>query len=496
MLGQRTNLSLQQKLSPRQIQLMNLVQLSVTELEQRLKEELESNPALEEGVSQDEDSRNEDILDFERAEERTYELDEYLQSYIEEDPSSYNQSSERTEPDTARAMAVEQQSFFEYLEQQLAGLDFQDEAERTLAAQIVGSIGDDGYLQRKPSAIADDLLLYHDLEFRQEEVLKMLQRIQRFDPPGVGAQDLRECLLIQLDLLIEQDELLSDAQLADMVLARRILREHFEAFSKKHYDKLLQKLEVDEDELRDALQEVLRLNPKPASAFGGNTSSTSSQAIIPDFVISKEDQQLELRLTARNAPQLRLNDHYQQLLADLRNRRKEEAKLNKADREAARFIKEKTENARWFIDALQQRYQTLYSVMHQILRYQEGFFLSGDDKQLRPMILKDIAEPTGLDISTVSRVANSKFVQTEYGTFPLKYFFSEGMTNTDGEEISTIEVKNVLREIIAAEDKRKPLNDTKLQKVLAEKGYEIARRTVAKYREQLGLPVARLRKEL
>ncbi|MEM6397993.1 MAG: RNA polymerase factor sigma-54 [Bacteroidota bacterium] len=495
MLGQTTKLAQQQKLSPRQIQLMNLVQLSVTELEQRLKEELESNPALEE-VSPADLDRNERDDDYNNDDERNYELDEYLESYIEDDPSSYNQSSERSEPDVARALAVEERSFFEYLEEQLANLDFRSEAERTLAEQIVGSIGEDGYLRRRIDAIADDLLLYHDLDVTKAQVLSMLERIQAFDPPGVGARDLRECLLIQIDQKLDREEGYSTARIADLTLAQRILDKHFDAFSKKHYDKLMLALNADEDELRDAMAEILRLNPKPASAYTTPSGAGTSQTVIPDFIINKNEDQLELRLTARNAPQLKLNDQYQSMLAQLRRDRKEAMKASKADREATKFIQQKTDSARWFIDALQQRFQTLYSVMHQILRYQESFFLSGDEKQLRPMILKDIAGPTGLDISTVSRVANSKYVQTPYGTFALKKFFSEGMTRSDGEEISTIEIKKVLAEIVAAEDKRKPLSDGKLQKALEEKGYPIARRTVAKYREQLNLPVARLRKEL
>ncbi|MEL6392921.1 MAG: RNA polymerase factor sigma-54 [Bacteroidota bacterium] len=495
MLGQTTKLAQQQKLSPRQIQLMNLVQLSVVELEQRLKEELEANPALEE-ISPAEADRTSREDEYGDAEERNYELDEYLESYIEDDPSSYNQSNERSEPDAARALAIEERSFFEYLEEQLANLDFQNEDERTLAEQIVGSIGEDGYLRRRIDAISDDLLLYHDLDIRREQVLDMLKRIQSFDPPGVGARDLRECLLIQINQKLDRDENLPSARIADLTLAQRILEKHFEAFSKKHYEKLIHSLDADEDELRDAMAEILRLNPKPASAYTTPSGAGTSQTVIPDFIINKNEDQLELRLTARNAPQLKLNDQYQDMLAQLRRDRKEAAKATKSEREAAKFIQEKSENARWFIDALQQRFQTLYSVMHQILRYQEPFFRSGDEKQLRPMILKDIAEPTGLDISTISRVANSKYVQTPYGTFALKKFFSEGMTKSDGEEISTIEIKKVLAEIIAAEDKRKPMSDGKLQEALEEKGYPIARRTVAKYREQLNLPVARLRKEL
>lgn len=489
MLGQYTKLSQQQKLSPRQIQLMQLVQLPLTALEERIEQELESNPALEEYAAK-EQQEGENFEAQENSQEGdTYEFDEYVQSYIDDDPGSY-QNRLQGEEEEYRPEAVQQQSFFEFVERQLGNLDLKSERERTIAEQLVGSLDDDGYLNRKLTAISDDLLLYNDLDVSRSELQQMLKSIQGLEPPGVGARDLRECLLIQLNRKIDEEDYQNDAQLADYYLARRIIDEQFEAFSKKHYDKLIDKLEADEDEVRDALREILRLNPKPASGFaprGGNPSQT----VIPDFLVKNNNGNLELELAQRRRPPLRVSKRYEKLLRDYTAA----AKAGK-DQDAIIFIKDKLDSAKWFIEAIQQRQRTLEGVMREIMRIQQDYFLTGDDKRLRPMILKDIAEPLGLDISTISRVVNSKYVQTEYGNFLLKKFFSEGMTNEDGEEVSTIEIKKVLGEIIAAEDKRKPFNDSQLQAALKEKGYAIARRTVAKYREQLGLPVARLRKEL
>lgn len=487
MLGQYTKLSQQQKLSPRQIQLMQLVQLPLTALEERIEQELESNPALEEVTGE---TPNED--DFrEPASEREdpYEFDEYIQGYIDDDPGSY-QNRQSGEEEIYRPEAVQQQSFFEFLDRQLQSLDLKTERDRTIAEQLVGSLDDDGYLGRKLTAIADDLLLYNNLDVRQSELKTILAAIQELDPSGVAARDLRECLLIQLNRKIKEEDYQNDAQLADLFLARNIISEQFEAFSKKHYDKLIDRFEADEDEIRDALKEILRLNPKPASGFAPRGGSIS-QTVIPDFLVRNNNGNLELSLTQRRRPPLRLSRRYEKLLQEYQ-------KADKAgkSKDTVAFIKDKLDSARWFIEAIQQRQQTLEGVMYQIMGIQKDFFLTGDKKRLRPMILKDIAGPLGLDISTISRVVNSKYVQTEYGTFLLKTFFSEGMTNEEGEEVSTIQIKNVLQEIIAAEDKRKPLNDSKLQAALKEKGYPIARRTVAKYRESLGLPVARLRKEL
>lgn len=486
MLGQFTKISQQHTLSPRQIQLMQLIQLPLTALEERIEQELEANPALEEGNERPQDD---DYQQPEAEREDPYEFDEYLQGYIEDDPGSY-QNRLAGEEEPYRPEAVQQQSFYEFIERQLQSLDLRNDRQRLMAEQIVGSLDDDGYLSRKLGAIADDILVYQEQEVSRDELRAMLKRIQELDPPGVGARDLRECLYIQLNRKIEEEDYQDDAQLADLYLARKIIDKQFEAFSKKHYDKLIERFAADEDEIRDALSEILRLNPKPASGFsprGGNPSQT----VIPDFIITNNDGELELTLTRRRRPPLRVSRRYERLLEEYQLA----GKAGKSQ-DAIAFIKDKLDAARWFIDAIQQRQRTLEGVIREIMRLQHDFFLTGDEKRLRPMILKDIADPLGLDISTISRVVNSKYVQTEYGTYLLKKFFSEGMTNEEGEEVSTIRIKKVLREIVAAEDKRKPLNDSKLQAALKEKGYPIARRTVAKYREQLGLPVARLRKEL
>lgn len=497
MLRQTISQKMLQKLSPQQIQLMKLLQIPTVTLEQRIKEELEANPALEEGEIPETDEYASELDGEEGPSEEAYELDEYIQDYIDDDPSSYKTQGERNSADEEEKqvpLAV-QDSFHEHLESQLGQLDDLSEREELIALQIIGSIDQDGYLRRDPQSIVDDLMFSQNLFVNEEEVLDLLKKIQRFDPPGVGARDLQECLLLQLDLKLALDRELPAAIFADLVLARRIIDEHFEAFSKKHYDKLIRQIDADEEELRDALREVLRLNPKPASGYSVG-SSRSAQYVVPDFLIHNRDGELELELNARNAPELRINDQYRDMLKHYRASARQKKGTSRRDRETAMFIKQKIDSAKWFIDAIRQRQQTLYSTMYAIMQYQYDYFLSGDEKRLRPMILKDIADITGLDISTVSRVANSKFVQTEFGTQRLKDFFSESLSTQEGEEVSTIEVKKVLGEIVDAENKRKPLSDEKLKNLLRDRGYDIARRTVAKYREQLNIPVARLRKEL
>jgi RNA polymerase sigma-54 factor len=500
MLGQSQNTSLNQSFSPRQIQLMQLLQLPVMELEQRIKEELEKNPTLEEARPGDNESPDkQEEFEAKGADERNSEYDDdYFQQYMDDDPGSYQQKAGADLDDYAApgSYTANETSFFEYLMDQLMSLEFESHQEILIGKQIIGNLNDDGYLGRTLSAIADDLLINYHLDVRKPEIERVLKVVQTLEPAGLAARDLRECLLLQLDSKIEDGEDLDIMVYADLILARTIIREHFELFTKKHYDKLREKLDVDEDELRDALGEILRLNPKPASGLMGAAGGRAAQAVVPDFILNMVDGKFRLQLTARNAPDLRVNDHYQQMLAEYRRKQKEAGKLSTAQKQAAGFIRQNIDSATWFIEAIQQRQQTLFSVMHAILRYQDGYFRTGDIAMLRPMILKDIAEVTELDISTISRVANSKYIQTDFGTFSLRKFFSEGMTNQEGEEVSTTQIKKVLGEIIAAENKRKPLADGKLQKALAEAGYEIARRTVAKYREQLGLPVARLRKEL
>ena len=498
MLGQSLKQSQLQKLSPRQIQLMQLMQLPLYELEQRVKEELERNPTLEEATPEPLDGpADHDAQEAERQQDDPFEMEELFQQYIDDDPTNYQQNGSSDETyDAPGSYTADESSFFEYLEGQLANLEFGDPLDRVIALQIIGNLDDDGYLQRLPSAISDDLLINYDVEVDTRRIKDVLRVVQSLDPPGLAARNLRECLLLQLNHKVDNGGELDAFQFADLVLAQTIIRDHFELFTKKHYDKLQEKLQVDEDELRDALGEILKLNPKPASGLSGRAGGRAARVVVPDFLVTVQDGELKLRLTARNAPDLKINDYYQQQLAEYRRKQKESGKLTTAQKQAAGFIRQNIDSASWFIEAIQQRQQTLYSVMHAIVRYQDQFFRTGDLKTLRPMILKDIAGPTELDISTVSRVVNSKFVQTDFGTYSLRDFFSEGMTNEEGEEVSTTQVKKVLGEIIAAEDKRKPLNDSKLQKQLKEAGYDIARRTVAKYREQLGLPVARLRKEL
>lgn len=502
MLGHSQNQSQNQSFSPRQIQLMQLLQLPVMELEQRIKEELEKNPTLEEAHSAEvETPDKQEDFETEGADERNSEYDDdYFQQYMEDDPGSYQQKAGADADDYAApgSYTADETSFFEYLMDQLMGLEFESHQEVLIGKQIIGNLNDDGYLGRALGAIADDLLINYHLDVKKSEIERVLKIVQTLEPAGLAARDLRECLLLQLASKIEDGE---DGDIdimvyADMILGQTIIRDHFELFTKKHYEKLREKLEVDEDELRDALGEILRLNPKPASGLLGAAGGRAAQAVVPDFVLNTVDDEFRLQLTARNAPDLRVNDHYQKMLAEYRRKQKEAGKLSKAQKQAAGFIRQNIDSATWFIEAIQQRQQTLFSVMHAILRYQEGYFKTGDTATLRPMILKDIAEVTELDISTISRVANSKYIQTDFGTFSLRKFFSEGMTNQEGEEVSTTQIKKVLSEIIADEDKRKPLADGKLQIALAEAGYDIARRTVAKYREQLGLPVARLRKEL
>ncbi len=508
MLKQNLSQRLLQKLSPQQIQLMKLLQIPTATLEQRIKEELEANPVLEEGEDRDEQlemakkndddtsEEGEDKEDEEILREEEFELDDYLTEYIEDDPSSYklkanNYSAE--EEEKTIPIAVEN-TFHEYLEEQLGMLELKDERELTIAKQIIGSIDDDGYLRREPEAIIDDLIFSQNINAKEEEILSLLKRIQLFDPPGVGSRDLQECLLLQLEYRDKTETEISYEDKAPLRLATRIIKDYFNEFSKKHYQKLQRYLNISEKQLKYAVDEVLRLNPKPASGHRTN-SSRGTHYIVPDFIIVNRDGELDLTLNSRNAPDLRINEHYKDMLKSYKDNHIGKRR-DKKQKEAVMFIKQKIDSAKWFIDAIRQRQQTMYKTMYSIMQYQYDFFLTGDQKKLRPMILKDIADITGLDISTVSRVANSKFVQTEFGTKRLKDFFSESLQTSSGVEVSTLEVKKILTDIIEEENKRKPYSDEKLKNMLQEKGYNIARRTVAKYREQLNVPVARLRKEL
>jgi RNA polymerase sigma-54 factor len=503
MLKQGLQQRLLQKLSPQQIQLMKLLQVPAAALEQRIKEELEINPALEEGIDEEEkelqneedsvediqETDEEEVKDFETdfdadsgddQRKDDFDIDEYM---VDEDVPYYKTNVNNTSRDEERVEIPISSlgSFQESLIAQL-GICELDGSTYQIGLQLIGSLDDDGYFRRDLDAIVDDLAFSQNVTATKEELLEVLKLVQTFDPAGVGARDLQECLLLQLERKDESDKI--------STIAKRIVREYMDEFSKKHYTKIATYLYLDDETLRDAIHEILKLNPRPGSNFAAD--SKTSETVIPDFIIANNEGVLDLSLNSKNAPDLHLSKTYTEMLQAY-SKNKTNKKTNK---EALTFVKQKVESAKWFIDAIQQRQLTLMLTMNAIMKYQKEYFLEGDEKLLKPMILKDIAEIVGLDISTVSRVANSKYVQTPYGTFLLKTFFSEGLANDAGEEVSSREVKKILSDAIASEDKIKPLPDDLLVKILKEKGYNIARRTIAKYREQLNIPVARLRKEL
>lgn len=492
MLRQSLSQKMLQKLSPQQIQLMQLLQIPTATLDQRISEELEANPALDEGDDYSEVFDLEQSTEEEKDSEEEFELDDYLKEYIEDDPISYKLKGDTfsTEEDKNIPIAVND-SFHELLEKQIGLLELEDEKQIAIAYQVIGSIDEDGYLRREPSSIIDDLMFAQNIITTEDKILDVLSMVQKFEPAGVGARDLQECLLLQLNIKLDKN---IDNHVVAKQNALKILMYHFAEFTKKHYQKLQKHLKLSESELKDAIEEILKLNPKPASAIGFS-QQRENQYIVPDFIIQNREGELELTLNGKNAPDLRINDQYMDMLKGY-NDAKKGRKPSKKQKEAVMFIKQKIDSAKWFIDAIKQRQDTLFRTMYSIMQYQYDFFTTGDDRRLKPMILKDIAEITGLDISTVSRVANSKFVQTEFGTKRLKDFFSESLMTQDGKEVSTLEVKNILSDIIVSEDKKKPLSDEKLKDHLNNRGYNIARRTIAKYREQLSIPVARLRKQL
>jgi len=496
MLKQTLSQRMVQKLSPQQIQLMKLLQIPTATLDQRIKEELESNPALEESEDYNEVFDMQDEEHNDGAEEEAFELDDYLKEYIEDDPISYKLKGDvySTEEVKNSPLSVAS-SFHDHLLAQLGMMEFDSDLDELIATQLVGSIDGDGYLRRDLSSLVDDMLFTHGVEVEVYDVERLLVDIQKMEPIGIASRDLQECLILQLRDSLDREN--RQTRKRSKELALRILMSYFEEFSKKHYERMKRSLSLSESELKDAIDEILRLNPKPASAYGASGSDRSSpnQYVVPDFIITNRDGELELRLNNKNAPDLRISDHYMEVLKGY-NDASQGRKSTKQQKEAVMFIKQKIDSAKWFIDAIKQRQATLINTMDTIMQYQLDFFETGDERRIKPMILKDIADITGLDISTVSRVANSKFVQTEFGTRRLKDFFSESMTTSGGEEVSTLEVKNILSDIIKIENKRKPLSDERLKDMLQEKGYNIARRTVAKYREQLSIPVARLRKEL
>lgn len=474
---------LEQRLSPQQIQLMKLLQVPTMELDQRIKQEIEENPALEEGAEEIEDEfDNEDDFDS----EDDFENDEKefdISDYIDEEGSDYKTKANNTsKDDEERVIPLSgEQSFQEKLTEQLHLL-YLDEHQFMIADMLIGNLDESGYLNREIDALVDDLAFSANIQTTEKEIEEVLSVIQELDPAGVGARDLQECLLIQINRKQDGD--------ITRYTAKVILEQFFEEFTKKHYDKILKKLEIEDQDLKEAIAEILKLNPKPGGSM--KESSKNHQQIIPDFMITEFEGRLELTLNGRNAPELKVSREYEQMLRTYADG----AKTSKSDKDAVLFVKQKLDGAKWFIDAIKQRQNTLLLTMNAIMNYQKKYFLTGDETNLRPMILKDIAEIVGLDISTISRVANSKYVQTGYGIFALKYFFSESLSTDSGEEVSTREVKKILSEAIEAEKKKTPLTDEKLMDLLKEKGYNIARRTVAKYREQLNIPVARLRKEL
>ena len=484
MLKQHLQFKLSQKLSPQQIQLMKLIQLPTQAFEQRLKQELEENPALETGKEEAEQQDEfDDIYDQETDNETINTDDINIDDYLSDDEvpdyrtKANNYSSDDEEKSVPYAAGI---SFNQYLINQLNTVYLTDE-EWTIAEFLVGSVDESGYIRRPITDIMDDLAFTQNVYTDEKTIAKILSIVQDLDPPGVGARSLEECLIIQL----ERKELTPS-----VVLATAILKKSFEHFTKKHYQKLIQKHNITEEQLKEAIGEIEKLNPKPGGSYSGNNRIV--EHVVPEFAIRIVEGELELTLNGRNAPELHVSREYSNMLKGY----KEAKEKSKSQKDTVLFIKQKLDAAKWFIDAIRQRQQTLFITMNAIMQYQEEYFLTGDERNLRPMILKDIADEIGMDVSTVSRVANSKYVDTPYGTKLIKEYFSESMKNEQGEDVSTKEIKKILETVILNEAKRKPLTDDKLAAILKDKGYPIARRTVAKYREQLGIPVARMRKEI
>ncbi|MBT6251988.1 MAG: RNA polymerase factor sigma-54 [Flavobacteriaceae bacterium] len=481
MLKQDLHLKLSQKLSPQQIQLMKLIQLPTLSFEQKLQRELEENPALEAGK---EGAENEDP-DFQQEEERDVidaddiNIDEYLS---DDEIPSYRLSANNYSPDDddKQIPYASGVSFTQFLMDQMRTFTI-DEKESQIARFLVGSIDETGYIRRTLLDIVDDLAFTENLFVDEFEVRKVLGLVQQLDPAGVGALDLQDCLMLQLQ---------RKEQTSSVVIANEMITSHFTSFSKKHFSKLMSALQIDEEQLKKAIKEIEKLNPKPGASYASSTKINSH--ITPDFTILIVEGELQLKLNGRNAPELHVSSSYKNMMAGY----KESKVKNKAQQEAVLFIKQKLDAAKWFIDAVKQRNHTLLITMNAILNYQKEFFLTGDEQKIRPMVLRDIASIIQMDISTVSRVANSKYVETPYGTRLIKSFFSEGVTNSEGEDVSSIEIRKALEDIINTEDKSNPLTDEQLKEALHQKGYPVARRTVAKYRDIIGAPVARLRKKL
>ncbi len=469
MLKQGLELKQTQKLSPLQIQTIKLIELPIQELEQRIRKELEENPVLDEEVSKDKED-----------DEAPREVS--LSEYKDDDPiPAYRTRMELGSKDERPQYSTfsVKESFTQSLMEQL-GYRNLSEHQYAVAAFLIGSLDDDGYLRRSIDSVVDDLSFRANIETTEDEVIAMLKIIQEFEPAGVGARDLRECLLLQIKLLKKTPAVEN---------ATKILKDHFTEFTNKHFQKIMTRMDLSEEELKDAMAKILKLNPSPGGQID-DSYTDQAQQIIPDFVLEYRDGELELSMPRFSVPELRVNKKYADLLIEAANSSEREKK------EAATFVKKKLDSAKWFVEAIKQRHNTLSSTMQAIVDYQHDYFVDGDETHLKPMVLKDIAEKTGFDISTISRVVNSKYIETHFGIYSLKYFFSEGLENQDGEEVSTRELKKALQECVDNENKRKPLTDDELVEAMTSKGYKVARRTIAKYRDQLGIPKARLRKEL
>lgn len=483
MLRQSLEQKLQQRLSPAQIQVIKMLEVPTLELEERIRQELEENPALEEGEELREDEGDfDDDLNDDGGNNDDMDLDDYM---LDDDIPDYRLKVNNTSKDDKREDIPFSigTTFHEHLIEQL-GLQHLTDHERLLAEYVIGNIDDEGYLRRTVESMVDDIVFHAGVHTTDEEMQKVVDIVQEFEPSGVGATSLQECLILQLERKKYRPE---------VDVALKIVRDYFEEFSKKHYDKIKKGLDIDDDMLREAVTEISHLNPKPGNAWGGNLLEKSMSVIVPDFILENTDGKLSVHLNNSNIPELRVSNTYNELFQTYSEKKSEK---NNGLKDAVTFAKQKIDAAKWFIDAIKQRHETLLTTMRAIVEFQHEFFIEGDDVYMKPMILKDIADITGYDISTISRVSNSKFIQTEFGVYPVKYFFSESMTNDSGEEVSTREIKKILQDCIEIENKKKPLNDDALADVLKTKGYNIARRTVAKYREQLNIPVARLRKEI
>ena len=473
MLNQKLQLKLSQKLSPQQIQLMKLIQLTTAELEQKITNEIEENPALEKGSESLENDGNE-------YEEDMGEGDINVDEYLSDETESYDQNYYSNQEESTNFQTKESISFHQFLDNQSKNLILAD-LEKPICEFLIGSIDESGYLRREIEDIIDDLAFTQNIVADNTQVLSVLKKIQDLDPPGVGARSLQECLLIQLKRKKNEKE--------SIINSINLIENEFELFSKKKFSRITEKLNLSEEDLKLVVEEISKLNPKPGGAI---TSEFSNNTIVPDFILSIEDGNFTVELNKRNSPELRLSNSYKNILEGYKN----DPNKTKSQNQTVQFLKQKLDSAKWFIEAIEQRHQTLFQTINAIVNFQKEYFLTGEEKNLKPMILKDIAEIINMDISTVSRVANSKYIETPYGIKLLKSYFSEGMKNSEGDEISTIEIKKILKEIVNEENKNKPLSDIELSDKLSKKGYKVARRTVSKYREQLDISVARLRKEL